>query len=51
MIQIFNSFNISSLIGEEKTDEKILVSTHNCFASTAHTSKSEKIMKNIWVWR
>lgn len=29
---------IDYITNEEKTDEKILVSTHNCFASTAHTS-------------
>lgn len=29
---------IAYITNEEKTDEKILVSTHNCFASTAHTS-------------
>ena len=29
---------IDYITNEEKTDEKILVSTQNCFASTAHTS-------------
>ncbi|MFS6259773.1 relaxase/mobilization nuclease domain-containing protein [Streptococcus agalactiae] len=29
---------IDYITNEDKTDEKILVSTHNCFASTAHTS-------------
>ena len=29
---------IDYITNEEKTYEKILVSTHNCFASTAHTS-------------
>ena len=29
---------IDYITNEEKTDEKILVSTHNCFVSTAHTS-------------
>ena len=29
---------IDYITNEEKTDEKILVSTHNCFASTAHTA-------------
>ena len=29
---------IAYITNEEKTDEKILVSTNKCFASTAHTS-------------
>ena len=38
---------IDYITNEDKTDEKILVSTHNCFASTAHTSflRQEKITK------